>query len=91
MNEESNSVGLSEKEALSNINKVFSKTIKRIRKEKNLTQHDLEDGSGLSLRIVGDLETGERQPMLKTPFKLAKGLGLSFPELIDEFVKDYYK
>jgi len=73
---------------LLNINQNFATTLKVLRKEKGLTQHNLREKSGLSLRMISDLECGIRQPTLGTLFKLAKGLNISMSELIERLLKE---
>ncbi len=75
-------------EPLNSITADFAKTLKRIREKKRLTQHDLEDNSGLSLRMISDLERGIRQPTLKTLFKLSKGLNMNLLAFIEQVQKD---
>ena len=75
-------------EALSKITQDFAKTLKNVRVEKSYTQHDLSERSGLSLRMISDLERGIRQPSLITLYKLAKGLGIPLLQLIEKFLKE---
>ncbi len=88
MNKISNPRVGSHDEPLNSITADFAKTLKRIREGKRLTQHDLEEKSGLSLRMISDLERGLRQPTLRTLFKLAKGLGMTIMELIEQLLKE---
>ena len=60
----------------------FACLLKRLRSEKGLTQHDLCDRSGLSLRTISDMESGIRQPTLITLFKLAEGLDIEVLTLL---------
>lgn len=66
----------------------FANTLRNLRMERDMTQHDLEDKSGLSLRMISDMERGVKQPTLMTLIKLAKGLDISVVELIGQFIKD---
>ena len=70
------------------IAKTFGRTLQKIRLEKGLTQHDLEDNSGISLRMISDMERGIRQPSLTTLFKISKGLGIKINELISQLLKE---
>ncbi|MEQ8552105.1 MAG: helix-turn-helix transcriptional regulator [Cyclobacteriaceae bacterium] len=65
-----------------NIPQEFGKVLAKLRKEKGMTQHDLVDNSGLSLRMISDMERGLVQPSLITLFKLSKGLDISPLDLI---------
>ncbi|MDA0196497.1 MAG: helix-turn-helix transcriptional regulator [Bacteroidetes bacterium] len=70
---------------LRELNKNFASTLKELRVSGSLTQHDLSDRSGLSLRMISDMERGLRQPTLGTLFKLAHGLGISIYDLLRNF------
>ena len=61
----------------------FAKTLKRLRTEKNLTQEDLAQLSGLDYKYVQKLE-GQKpsSPTLSTLEKLANGLNIPLVELI---------
>jgi transcriptional regulator with XRE-family HTH domain len=58
--------------------------IKRLRKERGLTQAQLADASGLSRTGLGDIERGKRVPQYDTLAKLSRGLGVSVALLFDE-------
>ncbi|MEQ9218934.1 MAG: helix-turn-helix transcriptional regulator [Cyclobacteriaceae bacterium] len=76
-----------EKSEFSHIPKEFGKVLSTLRKEKEMTQHDLVESSGLSLRMISDLERGFLQPSLITLFKLAKGLNISPLDLIKRLLE----
>lgn len=76
MNKELGSYGSKNKEFSSGITEDFARILKQMRSEKKLTQHDLKDRSGISLRMISDMERGIRQPSLITLFKLAKGFNM---------------
>lgn len=73
---------------LLNLGKNFSSSLREMRKERSLTQHDLSDRSGLSLRMISDLERNVRQPTLMTLFKLAKGLNISMRDFMERLLGD---
>jgi transcriptional regulator with XRE-family HTH domain len=64
-------------------------TLKKIRKEKGLTQKKLAELSGLSLNAIRKYESGERHPKIENYEKLQNALGLkSVLELEDtNFIK----
>lgn len=68
--------------------KAFAQTLKRLRIERDLTQHDLVDRSGVSLRMISDMERGMKQPTLSTLIRLARGFDISFMRIVEEFNKD---
>ena len=55
-----------------------------IRRTRNLTQEDLAEAAGISLRTVGDLERGKRKRFSETTLvRIARALGVSAPELLN--------
>ena len=52
-----------------------------------LTQQDLADYAGLSLRIIKDIETGKGNPSVVTLSKIAEILGLELQLKVKEVVK----
>lgn len=59
----------------------FSRNLRRLRKERGLTQERLAELSGLHLTDVGRIERAERDPGVRTVTRLAGGLGVPVPEL----------
>ncbi len=66
-----------------NINKLLGETIRRIRQEKRMTQHQLAYQSGLHRAYIGHIERGEKSIGLKNLKKIADGLGVSLCMLIE--------
>jgi transcriptional regulator with XRE-family HTH domain len=60
----------------------FGRNLRRLRKEKGVSQEELEFESGVSKNVVGNLERGEANPTLTTIKALAKGLGINPKELV---------
>lgn len=60
----------------------FGKAVRKIRKEKGLTQEQLGFEADIQRIYVSKLELGQQQPSLTTIFKLATGLECSASELI---------
>lgn len=54
----------------------------RIRREKNLSQEDIEERSGFSQQYISGLENGKRNPTIVTLFELAQALGVSHVDLV---------
>ena len=59
--------------------------IKKIRKEKGLTQKQLGDLCGIADSNIRKYENGKQFPKMETLQKIASALGVSLIELIDEF------
>ena len=67
--------------------KIVGKNIKRVRKERNLTQQKLSEVSGISRSYIGDLENGRRHSMsLDTLQKIAEKLEVTIFDLLNEEV-----
>jgi transcriptional regulator with XRE-family HTH domain len=61
----------------------FSKTLRRLRAEKRLTQEELAQRSGVDYKYLQKLEgQNPSSPTLSTLEKLANGLGIPLIELI---------
>lgn len=56
----------------------------RIRREKGLTQEQVEALSGFSQQYLSGLERGKRNPTVITLYELAQALGVSHVELVEE-------
>lgn len=65
----------------------FYSIIKERRVLLGLTQQDLADYSGLSLRIIKSIETGKGNPSVGTLTKIADALGLELVMNVKEVSK----
>jgi transcriptional regulator with XRE-family HTH domain len=54
----------------------------RIRREKGVTQEQVEERSGFSQQYISGLENGIRNPTVVTLFELAQALGVSPVDLV---------
>jgi transcriptional regulator with XRE-family HTH domain len=68
----------------------FGKALKRLRKERNLSQEKLADLSGLDRSYISILERNLKLPSLYTILALASGLGIKASEFIMEMEKIQY-
>lgn len=62
--------------------KLVGDNFARIRRERGLTQEQVEERSGFSQQYLSDLERGRRNPTVITVYELAKALGVSHIELL---------
>ena len=62
--------------------KKLGQRVKKLRKEKNLTQEDLAFQVGVDRSYMGFVERGEKNPTLKTIQKIAKALKVSPKDLL---------
>ncbi|HEX7292158.1 MAG TPA: helix-turn-helix transcriptional regulator [Conexibacter sp.] len=61
---------------------VFGRTLRRARRERDLSQDALALRAGLGAKHVSELERGNKDPRLDTFLRLAAGLGLTGTELM---------
>ena len=54
----------------------FANKLRELQTESGLTQDALARAAGLSLGVIRDYEQGNREPLLRSAFKLAAALGV---------------
>lgn len=62
--------------------KLVGRNFARIRREKHLTQEEVEARSGFSQQYLSGLEQGRRNPTVVTLYELARALGVSHIDLV---------
>ncbi|WP_245781218.1 helix-turn-helix domain-containing protein [Celeribacter neptunius] len=62
--------------------KLVGRNFARLRREKGLTQEQIEERSGLSQQYLSGLERGKRNPTVITLYELAQALDVSHVELV---------
>ncbi len=62
--------------------KLVGQNFARLRKEKGLTQEEVEARSGFSQQYLSGLEQGKRNPTVITLYELALALGVSHVDLL---------
>ena len=62
--------------------KLVGRNFSRLRREKGLTQEDVEARSGYSQQYLSGLERGKRNPSVITVYEIAQALGVSHVELV---------
>ena len=63
----------------------FGEVLRRLRKERGLSQERLAEAASLTDDYVGFIERGENVPTLTVILKLARALGVDASELVSEF------
>ena len=63
----------------------FGRTLRKARRDRELSQEALADGAGLSAKHVGEIERANKDPRLTTVLKLAGALDLRSAELFRLF------
>jgi transcriptional regulator with XRE-family HTH domain len=61
----------------------FADQLKKVRKQKKMTQEDLAYQSDLSLGQIARIETARINPTLSTVFKIARTMEVELKELFD--------
>lgn len=62
--------------------RLVGRNFARLRREKNLTQEEVQARSGFSQQYLSGLERGQRNPTVITLYELAQALGVSHIELV---------
>lgn len=62
--------------------KLVGRNFARLRREKDLTQEEVEARSGFSQQYLSSLERGLRNPTVITLYELAQALGVSHVDLV---------
>ncbi|TIS23897.1 MAG: helix-turn-helix transcriptional regulator [Mesorhizobium sp.] len=62
--------------------RLVGRNFARLRRERGLTQEDVEARSGFSQQYLSDLERGKRDPTVITLYELAQALGVSHVDLV---------
>lgn len=71
--------------------RVFAKTLKRLRKETDVSQELVAEKADISHRTMQELEGARQQPKLLTLFSLADALGITPGELIEDSWQEWVK
>jgi transcriptional regulator with XRE-family HTH domain len=67
---------------------VFGLVLRRIRRERDLSQEALASRAGLARNHVSELERARREPGLSTIVQLADALGMGAGELMTRFEEE---
>ena len=63
----------------------FAERLKKIRKEKNITQEELAFKAGLNSAYIGHLESGIYSPTLYVVWKISQVLGVGLDQFLSNF------
>jgi transcriptional regulator with XRE-family HTH domain len=66
----------------------LGKAIRRLREKHELTQEDLAEAAGITVRTLSQLETGNANPTWATVGDIALALGVSMAELAKRSERD---
>lgn len=62
--------------------RLVGRNFARLRRDKSLTQEEVETLSGFSQQYLSGLEQGKRNPTVVTLYELAQAIGVSHVELV---------
>jgi len=62
---------------------MIGKNIQKLRNARNLTLNVLSERSGVSKAMLSQIESNKVNPTIATVWKIAKGLGVDLPDLLD--------
>ncbi len=68
---------------MATINERFGARVKKLREKKKLSQLALAQKAKLDLTTINELENGNRDPMLKTIWRIANALDVKIAQLFD--------
>jgi DNA-binding XRE family transcriptional regulator len=63
----------------------FGRTVRKARRDRDLSQEALADEAGLSAKHIGEIERANKDPRLTTVLKIARALELPTNELFLQF------
>jgi transcriptional regulator with XRE-family HTH domain len=63
----------------------FGRTLRKARRDRDLSQEALADEAGLSAKHVGEIERANKDPRLTTVLKLASAMDMRSSELFRQF------
>lgn len=68
---------------MSTLTERFGARVRKLRKQRKLSQLELSQKSGLDLTTINEIENGNREPMLKTIWRIANALRLKMSDMFD--------
>ena len=68
---------------MATINERFGENVKKLREQRKMNQSQLAVKAKLDLTTVNEIENGNRDPMLKTIWKIANALEVKLTQLFD--------
>lgn len=68
---------------MENIREHFGKNVRRIRREREITQEELAGRANIRRSYLTDMEAGRRNPSITVAFQIAQALEVSMGSLLD--------
>jgi transcriptional regulator with XRE-family HTH domain len=63
----------------------FGRTVRKARRDRDLSQEALADEAGLSAKHIGEIERANKDPRLTTVLRIARALELRTSELLHAY------
>ena len=64
--------------------KAFARTLRRLRRQQDLSQEALSDASGISAKHIGEIERANKDPGITTALRLVGGLDTPIGEFFNK-------
>ena len=68
---------------MSNVSQRFGQRVKKLREQRKMSQLALAQKATLDLTTINEIENGNRDPMLKTIWRIANALEVKLTQLFD--------
>jgi len=68
---------------MATITERFGNKVRKIRQKKKMSQLELSQKAQLDLTTINEIENGNREPMLRTMWRISNALGVTLSELFD--------
>lgn len=68
---------------MASISEKFGNKVRKLREQRKISQLELAQKSGLDLTTINEVENGNRDPMLKTIWRIANALEVKISLLFD--------
>ena len=68
---------------MATINERFGEKVRKLREHKKMSQLELAQKAKLDLTTINELENGNREPMLRTIWKISNALEIKLFQLFD--------
>ena len=68
---------------MATITERFGNKVRKIRIKKKMSQLELSQKAQLDLTTINEIENGNREPMLRTMWRISNALGVTLSELFD--------
>lgn len=68
---------------MSTLTERFGEKVRKLREKRKLSQLNLAEKARVDLTTINEIENGNRQPMLKTIWKISNALNVKMADLFD--------